>query len=150
MAVTFIEYQNNKGFYIHEDFMQLAFFYIYEEMRKPNYQFSHKSDLLYDCEAIINGRRSSYLVLNWNDFLVNTPDVQLMIELLENAVMFLQKKGSYISVSELQNMPTQDEHWLMIMDREFPVNELIKIFAALIEMLHGKWTSTNYDMKISW
>ena len=105
MAVTFIEYQNNKGFYIHEDFMQLAFFYIYEEMRKPNYQFSHKSDLLYDCEAIINGHRSSYLVLNWDDFLVNTPDVQLMIELLENAVMFLQKKGSYISVSELQNMP---------------------------------------------
>ena len=150
MAVTFIDYQNNKGFYIHENYIQLAFMYIYPEMQKPQYNFTNKPDLLYDCESIINGIRSGYLVLSWDDYLVGNTDEQLMIQLLQNVVSHLQTKGAYISLSELQGMTTEDDHWLRVMDKKFPTAELIKIFIALIQMLQGTWTSTNYDMKINW
>jgi hypothetical protein len=150
MAVTFIEYQNNKGFYIHEDYIQLVFMYIYPEMQKSQYNFTNKVDLLYDCKSIVNGIRSGYLGLTWHNYLTGSADEQLMIQLLQNVVSILQTKGEYISVSELQSLPTEDSHWLRLMDKNFPVNELIKIFNALTEMLQGTWTSLNYDMTIDW
>jgi hypothetical protein len=65
----------------------------------------------------------------------------------------LQNKGTFISVNELQAIPTQDRmfKWLFS-EKPFPTIDLIKIIDALIQMLQGTWTSTNYDMtaEINW
>ncbi|NOT94322.1 hypothetical protein [Ferruginibacter sp.] len=150
MATTFIDYKEDKGFYIHELFMQLAFLYIYEELKKQEYNFIKKADLLYDCKSKIDGIHSSYFVLSWDDNLVGSDDEQQMIELLKNVINNLQAKGEFISVAEMQEMPTEDGHFKSVMDAPFPVSELLRIFNALIEMLGGKWDSTNYGMDIKW
>lgn len=62
MATTFIDYKNGKGFGIVEDAMELAFQYIYQELKTDNYQFSDIDNLVYDAETIINGMRRGYLV----------------------------------------------------------------------------------------
>jgi len=43
MPITFIEYNYNKEFYIHESFMQLVFYYLYTELQKPQYNMIRDS-----------------------------------------------------------------------------------------------------------
>ena len=151
MAVTFIDYKENKGFYIHEDFMQLAFIFIYAELRIPNkYNFINKEDLISDCESKVNGVHSGYFVLSWEKDLVGESEEQLMIELLQSIINELNSKGELIKAFELESMETEDTHWKRIMDKPIPVKELIRIFNALIEMLNDDWNSTNYNMDIDW
>lgn len=150
MADCKLVYKNNKGFWIHETYAQLIFQLIYVELQKTQYLFANKEDLLYDCEATINGWFNGYIGLSWEDEILNQTDEQTMILLLQNIITYLQTKGKYITISELKAMPTQDEHWKSVMDRDFPVSELIRIFNALIQMLQNTWESTNYDMKINW
>lgn len=151
MARTFIDYKEGKGFEINEVYIQLAFCYIYQEAKKAYYNFSNKDDLMYDFETSINGLRHGYLVLNWDDDLVNQSDEQTMLQVLENVKITLQNKGSFISVAELQTIPTEDKDFKRFYGRyPFPISELIKIIDALIQMLQGTWESTNYNMDINY
>lgn len=150
MADCKLDYNNDKGFWIHETYAQLIFQLIYTELQKTQYSFDNKLDILGDLEDKVNGYRNGYIVLGWEDDLLNQTEEQTMILLLQNIITYLQTKGKYITISELKAMPTQDEHWKAVMDRDFPVSELIRIFNVLIQMLQGTWESTNYDMKINW
>ena len=90
------------------------------------------------------------MALMWHEYLINQTDEQTMIQVLKNIIIKLQIKGRYITIVELKAMSSQDQHWKAVMNRDFPVSELIRIFNALIQILEGSWESTNYDMKITW
>ena len=147
MARTFIDYKEGKGFEINEVYIQLAFCYIYQEAKKSQYIFSNKQEILESLQDDING----YLVLMWHDDLVNQSDEQTMLQVLQNVKTALQSKGAYISVAELQTIPTEDKDFKRFYGRyPFPISELIKIIDALIQMLQGTWESTNYNMDINY
>lgn len=150
MADAKLDYKQKKGFWIHETYAQLIFQFIYAEIQKPQYIFSNKIELLEDCEDIINGVTNGYMALMWHEYLINQTDEQTMIQVLKNIIIKLQIKGRYITIVELKAMSSQDQHWKAVMNRDFPVSELIRIFNALIQILEGSWESTNYDMKITW
>lgn len=151
MARTFIDYKENRGFEINESYIQLAFCFIYQEAKKSQYIFSNKDDLIYDLEASINGYRYGYLVLNWDDDLTSSVDEQTMIQILQNVKTTLEAKGTYISVAELQAIPTEDKDFKRLFSRKpFPTAELIKVIDALIKMLEGTWDFTNYSMDIDY
>jgi hypothetical protein len=95
MAKTFIDYQNNKGFWITESFMQLVWCYVFQEIIKPQYNFTNKQEIVEDIELDINGIHSGYLVLTWNDYLINSSEEQTMIQVLQNVKTTLQNKESY-------------------------------------------------------
>ncbi|MDF0720561.1 hypothetical protein P0M11_11185 [Kaistella sp. PBT33-4] len=150
MSTTFIDFQNDKGFYIHEIFMQLAMHYINQELIKPIYTLTNKQTVLDSLQLDIDGFTSGYLVLTWDNYLINSSEEQTMISVLQNVKTTLQNKGAFISVSELQAIPTQDWYFKVYYRKPFPTAELIKIIDVLIQMLQGTWTSTNYDMKINY
>jgi hypothetical protein len=149
MAVTFIDYQKDKGFWIVEDAMELAFQYIFKELKiEGKYSFSKHDDLLYDAKANTSGWRRGYLGLSWDEDLDGVDDEQEMIRLLENILVELRRKGTYISVEEIQAFPSEAEDWKSFWDIPFPTQNLIQIFEALVKMLKVEWTSTNYNMEI--
>lgn len=152
MATTKIRYNDGKGFWISEAYIQLAFCYIYQEAKKNQYNFSNKQDLLGDFEDKINGYRNGYLILGWDeDVITSQAEEQTMLQVLQNVKTTLQSKGSYISVEELQSIPTEDKDFKRLFSRKpFPTSELIKIIDALIKMLQGTWSSDNYDMDINY
>ncbi|QIH35521.1 hypothetical protein [Sphingobacterium sp. DR205] len=151
MATTFIDYKDDKGFYIAETFMQLVTHYIYEEAKKEQYIFSNKEDILEDMEWDINGIHAGYLVLMWHEYFNGAPDEQVMLQVLGNVKKTLQNKGPQISVAELMSIKTEDHVLKYILDKKpFPTAELIRVIDALIQMLEGTWESTNYDMDLNW
>ena len=152
MATTKIRYKEEKGFWISEAFIQLAFCYIFQEAKKSQYNFSNKQDLLGDFEDKINGYRNGYLILGWDEEVIaSQTEEQTMLQVLQNVKVALQSKGSYISVAELQSIPTEDEDFKILYSRKpFPTAELIKIIDALVKMLQGTWDSTNYSMDINY
>lgn len=150
MADTKIDYKSEKGFWIHEAYIQLVFHFIYRELQKDKYSFTNKPNLLLDCEGKINGWTNGYLVLMWHEYINGAIEEQKMIQLLQNVITDLKTKGTYITIAELRALPTQDEHWKSNMDKNFPTKELIRIINALIQILNNTWESSNYDMKINW
>lgn len=151
MATTFIDYKDKKGFYISESFMQLAIFYISEELKKSQYTFVNKTDLLDTLDSSIKGYDKGFLVLLWDEELVGTDDEQTMIQVLQNVKASLLSKGNMISLAELKSIPTDDPDFeRLFSSKPFPTSELIKIMDALIQMLNGSWTSTNLYMDINY
>lgn len=152
MARTFIHYEQGKGFEINEAFFQLAIYYIYTEVKKSQYIFSNKQEFLEDFEDKINGIQNGWMVLGWYDDVITSPtEVQIMLQVLQNMKSALQGKGAYISVAELQSIPSDDFGFKTLYSRNpFPSAELIKIINALIKMLQGTWDSTNYSMDINY
>lgn len=151
MATTKIDFKEGKGFWINEAYIQLAFYYIYQEVKKSQYLFSNKDDLIYDFETSINGFRQGYLVLMWDEDLMGQKDEQTMLQVLQNVKITLQSKGNNISVAELQSIPTEDDDFKILYSRKpFPTIEMIKIIDALIKMLLGTWDSTNFSMDINY
>lgn len=150
MATTFIDYKEDKGFYIAEIFMQLTWHYVNQEIVKNQYSFTNKAKILRKLHSGINGFNTGYLVLSWDTSLANTTEEQTMVQVLQNVKSTVQSKGAYITVEELQAIPTEDEDFKIFYRDPFPTAELIKILDALIQMLQGTWTSTNFGMKISY
>lgn len=151
MATTFIEYKDHKGFWIHESFMQLVFHYIYDEIKKTEYNFTNKNQLLEEIKFQIDGYSCGSVSLGWYGFVENNIEKQSMITALQNIKTYLQSLGAHISITQLQSIPTEDEDFKRLYSRKpFPVSELVKILNALIEMLKGNWNSTNYDMEIDY
>lgn len=150
MATTFIDYKDHKGFYIAEIFMQLTWHYVNQEIVKNQYSFTNKQKLLWNLHSGINGFDAGYLVLTWDTSLANTTEEQIMVQVLQNVKITLQSKGAYITVEELQAIPTEDEDFKIFYRDPFPTAELVKILDALIQMLQGTWTSTDYNMEINY
>lgn len=149
MSTTFIELKDNKGFYIHESFMQLAYCYLYTELEKSLYNISNKDDLLYSIRFHIDGYSSGIMSLGWRN--LNQHDEQVMLLVLQNVKTILDNKGEYISVAELKAIPTEDKDFKILYSRKpFPTAELIKIIDALVKMLLGTWDSNNYSMDINY
>ncbi|WP_343531980.1 hypothetical protein [Pedobacter sp.] len=74
-----------------------------------------------------------------------------MLQVLQNVKITLKSKESYIFVTELQAIPTEDKDFKILYSRNpFPTAELIKIIDALIKMLQGAWDFTNYSMDINY
>ena len=148
MSETKITFENNKGFWIHEIYMQLSYCYIYEVLSNPQYILTNKEDMLYSIKFHIDAYSTGSMSLGWNNFITNQMDKQTTIQALQNVKTTLQNKGAYISVEELQAIPTEDEDFKIYYRDPFPTAEIIKIIEALIQMLQGTWTSTNYSMDI--
>lgn len=147
MATTFIDYKEDKGFWVVEDVMELVFQYIYKELKSGKYTFSKIDGLLLDAEHIINGFVRGWLVLMWDE---DIQEEQEMIRLLEKIVLDLEQKGEYISVEELQTFPSKAEDWKNFWNKPFKTQNLLNIFDAMIKMLKGEWESSNYAMDIDW
>lgn len=148
MSDTKIDYKNGKGFWIAEIFIQLAWHYVNQEIVKNQYSFTNKAKILRKLHSGINGFNTGYLVLSWDNSIINSTEEQTMILVLQTVKTTLQNKGAFISVSELQSIPTEDEDFKIYYRDPFPTVEIIKILDALIQMLQGTWTSTNYSMDI--
>ena len=150
MNADFIDYQDNKGFYISNIFIQLIIYYINEEFKGSQYALTNKNSILNYHESVINGHQSGYFSLCWNLYLTDLTEEQSMIQILQTVKTTIQNKGAFVSVSELQSIPTSDSDFKLFYKKPFPTVELIKILDALIQMLQGTWTSTDYDMEISY
>ncbi len=150
MSTELIDYKN-KGFQISDIFMQLLIYYINDELKKSQYAFTNKNSLQRYHESIINGNMAGWFAFLWDSHLENSNDEQTMISVLQNVKTNLQNKGTFISVNELQSIPTIDKYFKQFYNKEpFPTVELIKIVDVLSQMLQGIWTSTNYDMDINY
>lgn len=151
MPETKIDYKDKKGFWIEESFMQLCMYYIYLELQNNQYVFANKTELLEDLNDKLNGLTKGYLVLEWDDILINITEEQTMCSVLNNVKLNLMTHGAYLTVSNLQAIPLEDKDLRKLYSKKpFPVSELIKIVNALIQMLEGTWTSTNYGMDINY
>lgn len=151
MATTFIEYKDHKGFWIHESFMQLAFHFIYDEIKKTEYNLTNKNQLLEEIKFQIDGYSCGSMSLGWYGFVESNLEKQTMIMALQKIITYLQSQDMYISVVQLQSIPSEDEDFKRLYSKNpFPVSELIKILNSLIQMLEGTWSSTNYGMTINY
>lgn len=145
-----ITYKEDKGFWIEEVFMQLIYHYIYDELIKPEYNVPNKNQLLDEIKFHIDGYSTGVMSLGWYGFIESDVEIQTMIQVLENVKLSLNNKGQYISVSDLQSIPTEDDEFKFYYSTPFPIPELIKVLNALIQMLNNTWTSKTYDMKIAY
>ena len=150
MPETKITNGDNKGFWIHEIYMQLAYFYIYDELVKQQYIITNKDDLLYSIKFHIDGYSTGSMSLGWENYTQNPNDKQTIITALQNVIINLQNKGTFISSSELLTISSDDDYFKMYYRNPFPVAELIKIIDALIQLLEGNWNSTNYSMDVEY
>jgi hypothetical protein len=130
--------------------MQLLIHYINEELKKSQHIFTNKNRFLRENKNIINGMYAGYFAIIWDRIIVNSTEEQTMIQILQTVKTVIQNKGAFISVSELQGIPTSDGDFKIFYRKPFPTAELIKILDALIQMLQGTWTSTNFDMEINY
>ncbi|WP_316757780.1 hypothetical protein [Pedobacter aquatilis] len=147
---TLIRYKN-KGFWINENFMQLLFNYLYNEIQKNHYIFSEKDNLVDDFKEGAKGWCKGYFALSWEEILKSYSDEQNLINLLQNTKIILQNKESTISVAEIQSIDVEDDTFKYLFSRKpFPTSELLKIIDVLIEMLQGTWNSNNYNMEINY
>lgn len=148
MSDTKITNGNNIGFWVHEIYMQLAYCYIYDELIKPQYSITNKDDILYSIKFHIDGYSTGIMSLGWETFTNNPSDKQTIISVLQAVKTNLQNKGAFIPFTELQSIPTEDDDFKIYYRDPFPTSQLIKIVHAIIEIIHGTWTSTNYSMDI--
>ena len=149
MSRADIDYKG-KGFVTSDLFIQLALFYINEELKNDKYTFSEKNLLLKYNEEVTNGVFAGWFAFFWDSYLLNLRDEQTMIQILENVKSAIRIKGDFISVEELQSIPTKDGDFKLLYRRPFPTTELIRIFIALSEMLKGTWQYENYEMEIEY
>lgn len=149
MAKNFIQFNGNIGFWIPKVYMQLLFHYVNDEISKPYCNFVQKNQLIYNLQFHIDGYSAGFLSLDWKGYLDNS-EINTMMQVLQNVKATIQNKGTFIAVSELQAIPTEDWYFKIYYQKSFPTSELIKIVDALIQMLQDTWTSTNYSMDINY
>ncbi|MBP9689980.1 MAG: hypothetical protein KBE91_10245, partial [Bacteroidia bacterium] len=106
MNADFIDYRDNKGFYISNIFMQLLIHYINEELKKSQHIFTNKNRFLRENESVISGVCAGYFAITWDSIIVNSIEEQTMVQVLQNVKSTVQSKGAYITVEELQAIPT--------------------------------------------
>ncbi|WP_336686052.1 hypothetical protein [Chryseobacterium bernardetii] len=149
MATEIIDYKD-KGFIISDIFIQLVLYYIHEEFKKDQYIFIQKKPLTNYHVSVINGQMAGWFAFLWDEYISNSSEEQTMIQILQIVKTNIHNKGSYISFTELQAIPTKDDHFKEFYIKPFPTSDLIKILDALIQMLQGNWNHDAYDMHINY
>lgn len=138
---TLIDYKDDsKGFWIQEPHLQIVLHYILEELKKPQYTFVDKPGIIDRFEFIINGYMSSYLVLPLDILLKAATDEQEFIRVLQQVKLNFRLKDSYISVAELQSIPTDDMTFKWVFETDpYLSNEIVIVIDALIEIVSNTW-----------
>lgn len=149
MGYELIDYKN-KGFQTSDFFIQLALYYINEELKNKKYLFANKNSLQKYNEDVVNGSMAGWFAFLWDDYILNSSEEQILIEILKSTKSSIVSKGKVISVDELQCIPTKDKDFHIFYRKPFPINELIRIIDALLQMLEGTWSYENYDMEINY
>ncbi|KMQ58416.1 hypothetical protein ACM46_22190 [Chryseobacterium angstadtii] len=149
MGFELIDYKN-KGFQTSDIFMQLAIYYINEEFKKEQYIFTNKHSLEEYHKSVINGQMAGWFAFLWDLYIANASEEETMIQILQAVKTIIHHKENYISVNELQAIPTADGDFKIFYRKPFQTAELIRILDALIQMLQGTWNDTNYDMDINY
>ena len=150
MATTFIDYKDDKGFWIAEIYMELTFEYINQALSNTKDEIPFRDDLLFEHEFFSNGYSKGILTLLWNSFLQYDKDnEQIMIGLVEETKQLVASKGKHISTKELNSYEEKKES-NVVWHKPLKTSEIIKILDALILMLKDQWDETSYDMKIDY
>ncbi len=150
MAETKIDYVENKGFWIAEIYMELAYEYILQALNTSGLDISFtedfREDLLFHSEGLAKGM----FVLTWNSFINSKEDEGIIINILEDAKSILEDKGGLIQVVELNNYEVKKEEISSEWPSPMKTSEIIKIMDALIAMFKGEWEETRYGMEIDY
>lgn len=149
MATEPMDYKE-KGFITSDIFMQLALYYIHEELKKDQYFFIRKKALTGYHLMVINGQMGGWFAFLWDEYISNVSEEQTMVQILQIVKATIYNKGAHISLTELQAIPTVDGDFKGFYNKPFPTSELIKMLDALIQMLEGDWEHENYDMHIDY
>ena len=149
MSYELIDYKN-KGFQTSDFFMQLALYYINEELNDSQYIFENKSSLQKYNEDVVNGGMAGWFAFLWDDYILSLNDEQILVKALQATKLSILSKGTFISVDELQGISTTDSDFGAFYRKPFPIAELTKIIDALSQMLEGMWPYENYDMEINY
>ncbi|OCA68932.1 hypothetical protein BBI01_17085 [Chryseobacterium artocarpi] len=149
MATESMDYKD-KGFITSDIFMQLALYYIHEEFKKDQYTFIRKEVLTDYHLTVINGQMGGWFAFLWDPYISNASEEQTMVEILQIVKTKVYHKGTNITLTELQAIPTVDGDFKIFYNKPFPTSELIKMLDALIQMLEGDWEYEDYDMHIDY
>ena len=149
MSYELIDYKN-KGFQTSDFFIQLALYYINEELKNKKYLFVNKNSLQKYNNDVVNGSMAGWFAFLWDDYILSSNEEQIMIQVLQSTKSSMLSKEKFISVDELQGIPTRDRDFSVFYCKPFPISELIKIIDALLQMLQGTWSYANYDMEINY
>ena len=149
MATELMGYKG-KGFITSDIFMQLALYYIHEELKKNQYVFIRKETLTDYHLMVINGKMGGWFAFLWDEYISNSSEEQTMVQILQIVKDRIHHKGVYISLSELQSIPTVDGDFKIFYNKPFPTADLINILETLIEMLQGNWNHEAYNMHINY
>ncbi|MGN7866988.1 hypothetical protein [Chryseobacterium sp. 22458] len=149
MATENMDYKG-KGFITSDIFMELALYYIHEELKKDQYIFIQKRILTNYHLMVINGQMGGWFAFLWDEYISNSSEEQTMVRILQIVKDRIHHKGEYISLAELQAIPTMDDHFKLFYNKPFPTADLIRILDALIRMLQGNWEHEDYDMHINY
>ncbi len=84
---------------------------------------------------VINGQMGGWFAFLWDEYISNFSEEQTMVQILQIVKDRIHHKGEYISLAELQAIPTMDDHFKLFYNKPFPTADLIRILDALIRML---------------
>jgi hypothetical protein len=84
---------------------------------------------------VINGKMGGWFAFLWDEYISNSSEEQTMVQILQIVKDRIHHKGAYISLSELQSIPTVDGDFKIFYNKPFPTADLINILETLIEML---------------
>ncbi len=147
---TLVYYKDDtKGFWITSSHLKVVLHYILQELKLPKYSFSNKADIIDDFEFIIDGYMNSYLNLPLERLLDDTVNAQEFVSVLQQVKLNFRFKDEFISVAELQAIPSKDYRFKAIFsDDEYSKFEVIIIIDALIELITGTWNRgiENFDL----
>lgn len=149
MATELMGYKG-KGFITSDIFMQLALYYIHEELKKDQYVFIQKETLTDYHLMVINGKMGGWFAFLWDEYISNSSEEQTMVHILQIVKDRIHHKGAYISLSELESIPRVDGDFKIFYNKPFPTADLINILETLIEMLQGNWDHEAYDIHINY
>ena len=149
MATENMDYKG-KGFITSDVFMELALYYIHEEFKKDQYIFIQKEILTDYHLMVINGQMGGWFAFLWDEYISDSSEEQTMVQILQKVKDSICHKGSYISLEELQAIPTMDNDFKIFYNKPFPTADLIRILDALVLMLQGNWEYEAYDMHINY
>jgi hypothetical protein len=89
---TFIDYKDDRGFYIFEPEMELVFYFIQQTFKRLNPDVPFKEDMELFLDAAAKGHLQGMLVLGWDRLLTTSEHESQMIDILEETIKDLNKK----------------------------------------------------------
>lgn len=139
---TFIDYEEDKGFWIDEAYMELVFYFIWKTFNRINPDVDFKEKMEWYLESAASSGLYGMLVLGWQDILKTPKEEEEMIEILETTKKDLEVFGEFISIEELTEAASYEKNpeYRSKWSKPLKTEEVIKVIEALITMLKKEWT----------